>query len=72
MVRILQMPLTQKPDQEYYFDDRCLAVDLVVHNMCEGILEIMENRKKELFIDTHPILYKHYKRIKNRKILNHY
>ena len=64
---ILQKPLTQKPGQEYYFDDRCLAVDIAVFNICDGIIEVMGDRIKDLFIKTHPILYRHYKRIRNRK-----
>eukprot|EP00484_Ammonia_sp_Unknown_P021001 CAMPEP_0197033872 /NCGR_PEP_ID=MMETSP1384-20130603/12158_1 /TAXON_ID=29189 /ORGANISM="Ammonia sp." /LENGTH=555 /DNA_ID=CAMNT_0042463735 /DNA_START=8 /DNA_END=1672 /DNA_ORIENTATION=+ len=66
---ILQKPLTIKPGQKFYFDDRCLAVDLAVFNICDGLLEIMDDRKKELFIDTHPILYEHYTRIASRKAI---
>ena len=64
---ILQKPLTIKPNQKYYFDDRCLAVDIAIYNICEGIIDIMGQRTKELFINTHPVLYKHYQLIKNRK-----
>eukprot|EP00483_Globobulimina_turgida_P011327 UN11349 len=63
---ILQKPLTINKNQKYYFDNRCLSVDIAIYNICEGIVNIMDQRKKELFIDTHPILYKHFTLLKNR------
>eukprot|EP01084_Bolivina_argentea_P210860 358779_1 len=33
---ILEKPLKQTPNQMYYFDNRCLAADIAVYNICEA------------------------------------